>query len=40
MFLMKKYYISLNKVKTYGFIWNFDNIYIYHKIELANVAQT
>jgi hypothetical protein len=28
MFLMKKYYISLNKGKTYGFIWNFDKLYI------------
>ncbi len=28
MFLMKKYYISLHKTKTYGFIWNFDKIYI------------
>jgi hypothetical protein len=29
MFLMKTYYTFLNKVKTYGFIWNFNNIYIY-----------
>jgi hypothetical protein len=28
MFLMKKNYISLNKAKTYGFIWNFDTKYI------------
>jgi hypothetical protein len=35
---MKKNYIS-NKAKTYGFIWNFDKK-IYHRIELAHVAQT
>jgi len=28
MFLMKTYYSSLNKAKTYGSIWNFDKIHI------------
>jgi len=39
MFLMEKHYIFLNKMKTYGFIWNFDKK-IYHRIELAHVGQT
>jgi hypothetical protein len=39
MVLMKKKNISLNKAKTYGFIWNFEKK-IFHRIELARVAQT
>ncbi len=36
---MKKYYISLNKVKTYGFSGILTKS-IYHGIELARVVQT
>jgi len=36
----EKNYISLNKVKTSSFIWNFEKKHIYYGIELTHVVQT